>query len=445
METLFLLVHTEADGSLAKSALESLQAVQTLASGLGELAKTMPEIRGQLSAMTQRLSAMSPAERYSAIHQTALSSLSTKDALDQLHSHIKQVVLPDGTVLGVDQRRGTAEVLYQGQPKPIVASPGSQLFQQTPDGGVKQVASVPARDTTLEAKINEMVLNGIPRAAASNIATGVWTVSRDPVTNEVTVVDKASGQPVSYAASSIGGPGTPSPIANALQGGQSAGAPAQNSLTGAPSAPAVSPSAAPAPGIDLYNRQSSATGVVPALQELATNVVPQAAQVLPQKVLDTARKVPVLGQFVQGFPDVVTARQELTAAQNELIRSLSINPRFPVGEITRIRREIDLEPSMLTSPDAMRAKMRGIDTYLRGRLRNEQSAALDPKLPPDQRKEALQASRAISNFLRLLNVPQKGQEDKTQGSAAAPVSDGVTLNDVEAEILRRARERRNAQ
>ena len=35
METLFLLVHTEADGSLAKSALESLQAVQTLASGLG--------------------------------------------------------------------------------------------------------------------------------------------------------------------------------------------------------------------------------------------------------------------------------------------------------------------------------------------------------------------------------------------------------------------------
>jgi len=35
METLLLLVHTEADGTLAKSALESLQAVQTLASGLG--------------------------------------------------------------------------------------------------------------------------------------------------------------------------------------------------------------------------------------------------------------------------------------------------------------------------------------------------------------------------------------------------------------------------
>lgn len=35
METLLLLVHTEADGSLAKSALESVQATQTLATGLG--------------------------------------------------------------------------------------------------------------------------------------------------------------------------------------------------------------------------------------------------------------------------------------------------------------------------------------------------------------------------------------------------------------------------
>lgn len=35
METILLLVHTEADGSLAKSALESLQAAQTLASALG--------------------------------------------------------------------------------------------------------------------------------------------------------------------------------------------------------------------------------------------------------------------------------------------------------------------------------------------------------------------------------------------------------------------------
>ena len=35
METILLLVHTETDGSLAKSALESLQVAQTLASGLG--------------------------------------------------------------------------------------------------------------------------------------------------------------------------------------------------------------------------------------------------------------------------------------------------------------------------------------------------------------------------------------------------------------------------
>ena len=35
MQTILLLIHTEADGSLAKSAFESLQAAQSLALGLG--------------------------------------------------------------------------------------------------------------------------------------------------------------------------------------------------------------------------------------------------------------------------------------------------------------------------------------------------------------------------------------------------------------------------
>ncbi|MCX6967253.1 MAG: electron transfer flavoprotein subunit alpha [Verrucomicrobia bacterium] len=55
MENILLLVHTEADGSLAKSALESLQAAQSLAGGLGGPALTIGIVGEKIQAAANQI------------------------------------------------------------------------------------------------------------------------------------------------------------------------------------------------------------------------------------------------------------------------------------------------------------------------------------------------------------------------------------------------------
>ena len=111
---------------------------------------------------------------------------------------------------------------------------------------------------------------------------------------------------------------------------------------------------------------------------------------------------------------VVQLRQELTTASSELIRALSINPRFPVGEVDRIKEEVKIAPSMLDSTPALTARMRGIDSSLRIRLENETRAAADTSLPQETRTAASQASKDIKNFLDRLGA--KDQPEPQQGS-----------------------------
>ena len=42
--------------------------------------------------------------------------------------------------------------------------------------------------------------------------------------------------------------------------------------------------------------------------------------------------------------ETIEARQTFDVAKNSMIRALSINPRFPVGEIQRLEREINIAP-----------------------------------------------------------------------------------------------------
>jgi len=100
------------------------------------------------------------------------------------------------------------------------------------------------------------------------------------------------------------------------------------------------------------------------------------------------------------------ARQFVSGAQNDLIRALSINPRFPVGEINRLKEEINLSPKIMDSPPQMRARAKAIDSYLRIRVTNESNAANDSSLPTSTRRAALSAAKDISNFLKILGVPQ---------------------------------------
>jgi hypothetical protein len=92
---------------------------------------------------------------------------------------------------------------------------------------------------------------------------------------------------------------------------------------------------------------------------------------------------------------------------------MSINPRFPVGEINRLKEEINIEPKLLDNPKLMRARMKSVDRSLRVRLDKELRSSADPNLPAQSRRDALDAVVNISNFLGTLGVPTtiKGSAD----------------------------------
>lgn len=161
--------------------------------------------------------------------------------------------------------------------------------------------------------------------------------------------------------------------------------------------------------VQLDEGQSAVVGAVPqtTLFQLAqtgaiAGVFPGAQEALGR----TAGQIP-------GVPvatDVIQARQEVQVAQNELVRALSVNRRFPSTEMERIRKEIQIEPAMMDSTEALLARMKGMDKSLRVRLANEEATAKNPNLPQQMRADAIQSSRDIRNFLNRLGVP--GRENQ---------------------------------
>jgi len=102
----------------------------------------------------------------------------------------------------------------------------------------------------------------------------------------------------------------------------------------------------------------------------------------------------------------IQARQYVTTTKNDLIRALSINPRFPVGEIKRIEKEIDIQPKILDNPQMFRDRLIAIDKYLRRRVEKEKSIGDNTKMPASKRRDALSAAADIENFIKLMGVPQ---------------------------------------
>lgn len=111
------------------------------------------------------------------------------------------------------------------------------------------------------------------------------------------------------------------------------------------------------------------------------------------------------------------ARQYIRSAQNDLIRALSINPRFPVGEINRLKEEINISPKLLDNPDKLKTRMKAVDNYLKRRLEKEQSTSNDTNAPMNDRKAAATAAKDIGSFIKLLGVPE--------GSGGLPTVKGI--------------------
>ena len=105
--------------------------------------------------------------------------------------------------------------------------------------------------------------------------------------------------------------------------------------------------------------------------------------------------------------DTLEARQTMQMAGQELVRALQQNPRYSEGERKAIAKEISIAPSVFDSPDSLRSRMRSIDTNLRRRLEQNTATANDPQMPEDARASARESARNISNYLDILQVPEK--------------------------------------
>jgi len=214
------------------------------------------------------------------------------------------------------------------------------------------------KDAVFQQKIDKIVSDyGVSEQIATGIVTGAIKVKTDPITGAHTLVDLAKGtsQPLTEAAGQ-NQPEAPAPTAKDQQ--------------------------------TIWDMIPLATGPVSAAKaagSIATGMV----------------GLPVASKTAQ-------ARQFIQSAQNDLIRSLSINPRFPVGEIDRIKEEINISPQVLDNPTLMKDRARAVDNYLRRRLAKEYSTVKNKNLPADYRQNAAAAASDIEFFLQQLGVPQGG-------------------------------------
>ena len=263
---------------------------------------------------------------------------------------------------------------------------------------VAKMLEISARDPgDRERRIQDiMQTNNVDRTTAANIVNGIERITPNPVTGMPEIVNLVTGE--SRAATRPAAPAAPA----------AAGAPAGEGAT----APAARTSGSAQPPRTLWEMAPSVTGAIPALAEAAQGITGQAGvNIAPE--------------------GLIRDRQTFAAVQNDLIRALSVNPRFPVAEMQRIEREIAIAPGVFTDPVSMRERMVSVNDYLRGRLQNEDRAANDASLPVPTRQAALSAANSIRDFLAQLGVPEGGrsrsepaQRNRPQAPRVGTVVDG---------------------
>jgi hypothetical protein len=259
-----------------------------------------------------------------------------------------------------------------GQPE-LLGQFGQRDILQAQAMGLKWALenSQGANDTAKEQQIARLMETGLSREIAIGIADGRYAVS------DGRVLDRATGQILGEVPLAFSEP----PAEASGQGG-------------------------------LYSRADDATGVIPSIGRAASATLGQ---------------LPGVGGLFQA-PDMVAAGQAYQQAQNDLVRALSINPRFPVAEMQMIRDELGIRPGAFRSPADTRVKMRELDSYLRRRADVERAAANDPTLPRSERDNAARAVRDIENFVSLLGVPQDGASQAPAQAGQEPVPAGARQN-----------------
>ncbi len=263
---------------------------------------------------------------------------------------------PTPASLGIKSNRQTA---MENERKAIAdkAQKGREFEQWQKKVDYKKEHNIDdsGKSAVFQKKIQSLMkATGADEATATKIATGALHVMKDPVTKEISVVDLTK------------------------QGADS-------------ETPAPAQKAPKAPQQTIWDLSGEGTGPMSAIKSGAS-------------VISGMVGGPVAGKTIQ-------ARQYITATQNDLIRSLSINPRFPVGEINRIKKEINISPAFFDNPEVFRNKVVAVDRYLNNRLDKEMATASNKKIPAGQRQAAIQATIDIQSFLKILGAPMQVNND----------------------------------
>jgi hypothetical protein len=180
----------------------------------------------------------------------------------------------------------------------------------------------------------------------------------------------------------------------------------------APDAPPPAGAATPDASTPAGAYPQEATAWELASTPRTTGVGPAVAQVL-QKTLGQIGLNPVTPEFTE-------RRQKLLNMQNEVIRGIINNPRFPVSEQDRIRNEINIYPSISTDPQTLLANIRALDSTLRTILAKREREGADINLPATGRQEAILAANEVRNLLKILGVPKKDNSGAQPGQNNIP-------------------------
>jgi hypothetical protein len=109
---------------------------------------------------------------------------------------------------------------------------------------------------------------------------------------------------------------------------------------------------------------------------------------------------PIVRIFGQIDPKIDEARTFFDAARRSLIKSLAANPRYPVSEMEAIEREIDIAPAFFDNPNSLGSRLVGIEDFLNIKLKDAKRDSVNNDFTVEARKNALDESKEISNFLK---------------------------------------------
>lgn len=231
------------------------------------------------------------------------------------------------------------------------------------------------RDTAVSPSASEQKIQTIMQANpelsftdAANIVTGVVRVVTDPVTQKTNLVNLADGTSTPME--------TPTDIKSIVSSSLKPG------------------DGEPASSINLYNIAEETTGVAPALAALAQRFTGQIG-------VDVAD------------PELLENIQTFQTAQSDIRRSLRTAPKFLASEMDMLSKEIDIAPGAMKDPTTLLAQLRSVDNSIRVRLQDIAEKTDDPSLPAEDVRGARSLQKDLTNFLRILGVPQDEQTTDT--------------------------------